>query len=213
MTNPSIQSDPGCETRERILDAAEALFTELGFAATSLRAIASAADVNLAATNYHFGSKMGLLQAVVHRRVQPINEMRLQRLGQLQESGRTPTTRSILEAFVMPLVDGIEDQAIPALVGRVLSEPDAITRPIMEQAFLEVLRAFREALADVLPDLAPEELAWRFHFVIGSMIHLLHFDAPIGEASSNNNLTESVIRLIDFSTAGLEQHRGAIAHA
>ena len=52
-------------TRDRILDAAEELFVEMGYAATSLRAIAQLADVNLAATNYHFGSKEGLLAAIV----------------------------------------------------------------------------------------------------------------------------------------------------
>ena len=63
------------ETSSRILDAAEALFIELGFAATSLRSIASRADVNLASAHYHFGSKEGLLGACLHRRIGPINEI------------------------------------------------------------------------------------------------------------------------------------------
>lgn len=52
------------ETVERILDAAEQLFAERGFAETSLRLITSKAGVNLAAVNYHFGSKKALIQAV-----------------------------------------------------------------------------------------------------------------------------------------------------
>ena len=51
-------NNAAADTRERILDAAESLFIEHGFAATSLRAIATLAQVNLAATNYHFGSKI-----------------------------------------------------------------------------------------------------------------------------------------------------------
>ena len=71
-------------TQEKILDAAETLFIEKGFAATSLRAIANLAAVNLAATHYHFGSKEGLLSAAIHRRIEPINELRLANLSQLE---------------------------------------------------------------------------------------------------------------------------------
>ena len=76
MTKHAVKASPSIATREKILDAAEILFIERGFAATSLRAIASKAGVNLAATNYHFDSKNGLLAAVFHRRVAPINEQR-----------------------------------------------------------------------------------------------------------------------------------------
>ena len=64
-------------TKEKILDAAEALFMEHGFEATSLRQITAAAGVNLAAVNYHFGSKEELFQAVLTRRLDPMNQERL----------------------------------------------------------------------------------------------------------------------------------------
>ena len=94
MSSPSAKSLPeplskrttradSEETRTRILDAAEELFVEMGFAAASLRAIASRAGVNLAAAHYHFGSKEGLLGATVHRRVAPINEARARGLDAL----------------------------------------------------------------------------------------------------------------------------------
>ncbi|MEO8847906.1 MAG: helix-turn-helix domain-containing protein, partial [Casimicrobiaceae bacterium] len=64
-------------TKERILDAAEHLFMQLGFDATSLRAITGDAEVNLAAANYHFGSKEELFEAVLTRRLDPMNQRRL----------------------------------------------------------------------------------------------------------------------------------------
>ena len=67
------------ETVERILDAAEQLFAEKGFAETSLRLITSKAGVNLAAVNYHFGSKEELFEAVLTRRLDPMNQQRLAR--------------------------------------------------------------------------------------------------------------------------------------
>ena len=71
-------------TKDRILDAAEALFMEHGFEATSLRAITAAAGVNLAAVNYHFGSKEELFQAVLTRRLDPMNQERVDLLTALE---------------------------------------------------------------------------------------------------------------------------------
>ena len=56
-------------TRSSLLDAAEALFAEHGFADTSVRSITESAGANVAAINYHFGSKLGLVKAVLARRV------------------------------------------------------------------------------------------------------------------------------------------------
>ena len=68
------------DTKTRILDAAEGLFMEHGFEATSLRSLTSSAGVNLAAVNYHFGSKEELFQAVRTRRLDPMNKVRIELL-------------------------------------------------------------------------------------------------------------------------------------
>ena len=83
------------DTKERILDAAELLFAEHGFSGTSLRAVTGEAEVNLAAVNYHFGSKMGLFKAVVLRRVGPLNEERLRMLDALEARVEAGTTVEI----------------------------------------------------------------------------------------------------------------------
>src|SRR5689334_23896660 len=71
-------------TKEKLLDAAEALFMVHGFEATSLRALTAAADVNLAAVNYHFGGKEELFQAVLTRRLDPMNQERVELLTRLE---------------------------------------------------------------------------------------------------------------------------------
>ena len=193
------------DTQQKILDAAESLFVEHGFAATSLRAIASAANVNLAATNYHFGSKQGLLAATFHRRVHPINTQRLARLEQLQNTENPPDIREILEAFFMPLVRAVESGDVPALLGRLYAEPESLTKPILEAEFHEVATTFQSSLMTILPGIPSTELQWRFHFMIGSMIHLLQFQSPLGIPSSNETFIEGVERMIDYAQAGLEQ--------
>src|SRR5437867_10382410 len=71
-------------TKGRILDAGEELFMEHGFEATTLRQITAAADVNLAAVHYHFGSKEELFHAVLARRLDPMNQERLSLLTRFE---------------------------------------------------------------------------------------------------------------------------------
>ena len=91
-------------TRDKILDAAEILFAEKGFDGTSVRAITEKAGVNLAALNYHFGSKSGLIEALFKRRIDPINKKRLEMLREFEaEAGMNPVPlEKILKAFLAP---------------------------------------------------------------------------------------------------------------
>lgn len=88
-------------TKDRILGAAEELFAQHGFAGTSLRQVTSHADVNIAAVNYHFGSKENLVNEVFRRRM---DEMTAARLGQLEQarSSQPGDLRAVLAAFVEP---------------------------------------------------------------------------------------------------------------
>ena len=205
MNDKAPNAEP-TNTQTKILDAAEYLFVEQGYAATSLRAIASAAGVNLAATHYYFGSKKGLFGSVFHRCVQPINEDRLLLLRALGESDRPLTTRSVLESFFAPLVEAVyKNRLVPALIGRIYAEPESLTKPIVEQEFGEIAAHYQLALSEVLPDVTTEELHWRFHFMIGSMIHLLQFHAPLGTESTYSTFISGIGRMIDYAEAGLTQ--------
>src|SRR5713226_3885874 len=108
------------DTKTRILDTAEKLFGEKGFDVTSLRDITAEAEVNLAAVNYHFQSKDSLIDAVIRRRIVPVNRRRLE---MLDAAGPEPTVEQIVEAFLAPIIE----RPIPALVpllGRILSTTD-----------------------------------------------------------------------------------------
>lgn len=201
--NASANEARSANTREKILDAAEALFVEHGFAATSLRAIATLAEVNLAAANYHFGSKMGLLAAVLHRHIHPVNEERLRRLNALERSDRSLTLKDVLEALFVPLAETMSGSSLPALMGRIYSEPESIIRPIIADEFMELGDRFQSAIARTLPDLPAEELRWRFHFMIGSMIHLCKFQSPIIGESPRITFTQGIEQLITYSMTGL----------
>src|SRR2546427_5381031 len=93
------------DTKQRILDTAEGLFGERGYAATSLRQIISEAGVNLAAIHYHFGSKEELLDEVVLRKAAPVNAARLAMLDHAErEAGGAPLrVEAVLEALLVPM--------------------------------------------------------------------------------------------------------------
>lgn len=193
-------------TQGKILDAAETLFIEKGFAATSLRAIANLASVNLAATHYHFGSKEGLLSATIHRRIEPINTLRLANLNQL-EAEQNYAVPVIIAAMFDPLLSGELDPNLPLLIARVHGEPASISRPLLEREFGEVGARYLAALEKALPGVDPVDLRWRFHMVIGSMVHLLNFPSPLQMApdKSPQARREGIERLKLFAIAGLAQ--------
>src|SRR5258708_18044674 len=87
---------PQHETRTRILDTAEELFMLHGFEGTSMRLLTSSAGVNLAAVNYHFGSKDALIEALFRRRLDPMNAARLAELERLEKNtnARAPYPRA-----------------------------------------------------------------------------------------------------------------------
>ena len=78
--------DARFSTKQRILGAAEDLFARRGFAGASLRQVTAAAKVNLAAVNYHFGSKDRLIEEVFRRRLDELNAGRLRALKDARAS-------------------------------------------------------------------------------------------------------------------------------
>src|SRR5882672_6635627 len=110
-------------TKTKILDTAERLFGEQGYAATSLRQVIAKADVNVAAVHYHFGSKEDLLDAVVARKAGPVNAARLVRLGQVEAAKGPLNVEKVLEAFLEPTAEmARHNPTFVRLMGRMLVE-------------------------------------------------------------------------------------------
>ena len=201
------------ETKARILDSAEQLFAECGFSATSIRQITKAADVNIAAVNYHFGSKEELLHAVFKRRVEPINAERVKTLLALQEEkkGGEPDLEQVMRAFLEPAFrcaqfQGSQGAKFLQLVGRMHSETNEQLRGAFFQLFDEVVRHFGPAFKHVLPHLSPEEIIWRVHFVIGSLAHILVCSKMANSGMGNVKIEQSdalLEALVQFCTAGM----------
>lgn len=214
----SLHSPESTDTAERVLSAAERLFAQRGFAATSLRVITTQASVNLAAVNYHFGSKDALIEAVMARRLGPLNRKRLRRLSEVEaENHGEPSVEAILEAFVRPssrLENDPErsNDVFLQLLAHAYAEPTVRLRAFLLAQHEEVIKRFRAALQRALPHLAPEELHWRMQFLFGAAAYALSRrsamqllptgeDGP-GEDSVREDTNTIVQRLITFAASG-----------
>ena len=167
---------PQHETRTRILDAAEELFMQHGFEGTSMRQLTTRAGVNLAAVNYHFGSKHALIEAVFRRRLDPMNAERIAELDRL-ETGNSLTPENIIRAFVGPSLRMIEDakggRSFIRLLGRTYTEPAKTVRALIGQMYAPAMQRYKAALERALPQMPREELVWRMHFMFGTLAYTL----------------------------------------
>jgi len=169
--------EPSASTPERILQAAERLFSERGIGDVSLREITTAAGVNSAAAHYHFGSKDAVLEELFARRARPIADRREQLLGELKldRQGR-PVLEDVLRAFLQPALDLLntpEGVAFTRLRARMVFESQEIRSRVMGKAFDRTNAMALEALAKALPKLPAKDLYWRFHFTLASMVYTM----------------------------------------
>ncbi|MFN3244328.1 MAG: TetR/AcrR family transcriptional regulator [Planctomycetota bacterium] len=219
---------PTTDTKDTILDAAEALFAEQGFAATSLRQLTQRAGVNLAAVNYHFGSKDELVKAVLRRRIEPINAERVRRLDAMAP----PTLEGIVRAFVEPALRAIatsgtspDGQAagLARIFGRISVEQPPFLRGFFAEQFGELGRRFVAMLQEAAPGIDAETTWLRMHFTVGAMAHTLQSAHMLTQVSGGacriddpDELAEQLVAYAVGGFAGRDRdrpaHNGPEAH-
>ena len=195
-------------TKQRILGAAEALFAKHGFAGASLRQVTSAANVNLAAVNYHFGSKENLINEVFRRRLDDLNAQRLHALRKALDEP-VPHLESVLAAFVRPALALSDDAhggaAFVRVLARAYAEHNEQLRKFMHDHYSHVLREFAAAFSQLLPLLDKQELYWRLDIISGALTYAM---ADFGVIKRRGTTPEqhrdlAAEHLIKFAAAGL----------
>lgn len=200
------------DTKNRILDAAERLFADRGYGSTSLRNITTVAGVNLAAIHYHFHSKDILLENVITRRSDVVNQRRLDMLERFRrEAGGGPVPlEKLLQAFLAPSFDWVRESGeagvrFARLLGRLHAE-GGISHKLMVNKFGPVVEVFHAALHESLPGMPEQELWWRIHFAIGAMAHTLRWSQQMeiipGDPPTPPDTELTLARLISFLSGG-----------
>jgi AcrR family transcriptional regulator len=206
------------DTRERILDAAEHLFMAHGYEGTSMRQITSEASVNLAAVNYHFGSKESLMQEVFRRRLDWLNEERMRVLNAMEAeaAGKPLKASQIVDGFFGTLLRMANDEerggiTFLRLLGRTLTDPSEFIRTFLAHEYAAVVNRYKEALFKALPDVPKAEIVWRFHFMLGATSYAiagtdalrLITDWQIEEVDRVDRIDLLLPRLMSFLLGGL----------
>lgn len=178
-----LESVQAGATRDRILDVAERLFAESGVAGTSVRTITDGAQVNVAAVNYHFRTKEGLVRAVIERRLTRLEETRIAALDALDvraaREERHPTVIELVEALIAPVfTQALSDDPgwihFIRFVSRMAWEP-GVEDLAPPESSLRLFQRFDAALKQALPDLAHDDglRIWRLAFMRGATQHTL----------------------------------------
>jgi len=197
-------------TKEQIMNVAERLFAERGFAGTTLRNVVGEAGVNLAAVHYHFGSKEELFRSVVARFARPLTERELALLKQLRAETGSPSVEAILTAMFKPCFEILIQDESTRLVraqflGRCRTEPEPI-QSIANGEFAVVTEAFLDMLQRALPDQTRSQLHWKFDLAIAALIRV---QAKAGQpfaliqSTDPDDINTAIDNLVRFLSAGM----------
>lgn len=200
-------------TQQKILNAAETLFARDGFEQTSLRQITQEAGVNLASVNYHFGSKKALIQAVMARYLSifmPALEKQLQEA----ETEKELKTQALFQRLKLPLakltqINKRGPDTFLRLLGFAYSEIQGHLRKYTQQEYGNVIQHMLLLLKRANPHLDEQQMFWRLHFVLGSVVFAQISGRALIEIAQSEfeqeiGAQDVIDQLIPFVSGGLE---------
>ncbi|MEX0404447.1 TetR/AcrR family transcriptional regulator [Aquibium sp. LZ166] len=204
------QARPDNDVSTAILYAGERAFAEYGYNGASMRAIARDAGVNQAMIAYYYGSKEGLLQAIMLRRSTFVNSQREKRLGVLFAGGQ-PTVEQLVEAFLAPLIElGTDDRlggySYVKLLAVLTHSVDDLAKRIVAENFDGIARRFVDAFRTIEPDMSESDAIRAYLLSLGAGIASVGIEGRAGRMSGTYDhiATPELVRsVVAFSSAGV----------
>jgi len=200
-------------TKNKILDSAENLFAVKGFNGTSLREITSQAEVNLAAVNYHFGSKKELIKAVMSRYMDELSPRLEVALQKICEDEKQPSLIEVFSAFIEPLLSLNEfrnngTSTFLQLLGRGYTDSQGFLRWFLTTQYPNVISNFVKAIQKAYPELTTEDIFWRLHFTMGTIVFTMSSSDALIDIAQNDfdktiDISGVIERVIPYVAAGV----------
>lgn len=174
-------------TRIKLIEAAEQEFAENGFRSASIRAITARAGANIAAVNYHFGTKEKLFIEMIRYRLSPLNTVRITLLKEAAaRAGTKPLQiRTIIEALIRPLLQQFASgpkasakRYFIRAMARGMEEEASLKKSLYEDILAEINEVVRQEIGRTLSDLPKEVPALCFAYLRSTMsgVMQLHND-------------------------------------
>lgn len=200
------------KTQTKLIEAAEREFAENGFHGASIRNITARAGANIAAVNYHFGSKESLFVEMIRYRVTPINERRIELLNRaVTAAGETPLgIRELVEIIIRPLVESLAAASKPnaqryflRALGRGMSEEASLKKPLYEDILAEVTKRFQIEMQRCLSDLPEEAAKVSFVYLRSTMMGVMQLQTDSSTLPSGIRFPDAD-SMIAFVSGGIE---------
>ena len=210
--NNISNGDADKQVQNRLLNAAEALFSKNGFESTSIRDITSQAKCNVAAVNYHFGGKENLYHKVFHRHMRTLRDIRIAAINKVMSQGEGEVAleqllRAFAMAFIEPLIDESGGHRLMELMIHEMLDPHLPKGMFADEVAIPTLNVFGKAIAKICPGLGQKETVASIISVIGQLIHAIHLNEMFSTKDDIRlpvpNFSEMVDHIIAFSAAGI----------
>ena len=205
----------GEATRERVLDAAERLFSQEGFDAVSIRQIAAEAGVTLGLVGFHGGAKTDLIRTVLRRRVEALNLARRDRLAAIM-AGPAPALGDLVDGYISPYLeyashDDPQWAAYARLIARIVAD-DRWYKHVGE-LYDPVAQEYLDAMQQVCPGADRDALVTGLTLTVASMLSLVASRARIAglsghAAGSAMDYRETLISFCLNGMAGVAKPKG-----
>ena len=205
----STLAAPSLDTKERLLDAAKALFVRKGFAGVSIREIAREAGANSALISYYFGDKEGLFKSVLESFIHPLNATRIAQFTLLEQQAAL-TVEEVVRAWITPMFLSSSSTNASPVVSLSLglsAEYDKLSEQIVVELYDDMNEQFLSLLERCLPEVSRTTLVWRLYFLVGAAL-----TASRPRAKSVHKLTQGMIdhqnpqelvnQMVKFASAG-----------
>ena len=205
------KSDGSVVAADRILDAAEDLFSKRGFDGVTMREVAELANVDAALAHYYFATKQGLFDAVLERRAELVFSERMEAFDTYEaECGDKVTVEGAVAAFVIPLLERARNgddgwKNYFRLIALVNNDASHVAQSIMTY-FDPLVHRLIAVVKRALPEAGEEELFWCFHFLTGSLTLALsrtgRLDRVSGWRCRSDDLASIEPRMVEYCAAG-----------
>ena len=211
ITQP-IDNTEDRKIQNRLLDAAEELFCQKGFAATSIRDMTKKANCNVAAVNYYFGSKEDLYLAVFKRHLTELRERRIAGINKAMTYGESKTTledllREFAKSFIEPLVGTNRTERLITLIAREMLDPHLPKNLFYEEMIGPVMAVLEPAMIKLCPGLDSHKAFLSIQSVVGQLIHIIHTQQMFAYSPRTEefayDIDKTIEHIVAFSAAGI----------
>lgn len=201
------------DTKNKILDAAETLFSQQGFMQTSMREITTLAGVNLASVNYHFGSKKNLIQSVLKRYLDVLMPQFDTILNHSDSNLECNDLEGFLASLVPPMMT-LQDvspngtEKFVQLLGKGYNETQGHLRRFIMNDYGVTISRLIEHIKLSLPSVSEEVLFWRLHFAMGSFVFSMASSQALKEIAQSDfnssvDVSDVILQMVPFVAHGL----------